>query len=202
MRLVFHHIHKAGGGSFKESLKAAGFRWCKATFNENVQDMRAWMAKQPQEDAVYASHYLFRDYDGPLPYVTWIRDPVDMFYSCFHWCRKNGVSPYHKPKATREFLARVLMKHRDLESYVDDVLENDYQHVYPQGAFDLNWGRFDFIGVTGRPESIEAFNEKFGTSLELSHANRGPDTPKTYRRDEVAALFERESAIYAEMGGS
>lgn len=190
-RFVFHHIPKSGGTSVRRAAEAAGFTEV--------------AAQNPESDSLpeflvhgdfLSSHFLFADYD-PAPgdvYFTWLRDPIDMFFSGYHYWRMAHVEvvgfEFSAPMV--EFM-RGVARHPSARDYVDAVLDERPRHVFPRGLFTLPWERFHFIGRTDRmADSIAVFNDRFGTSLEPLKKNSTGRGPVKYRRGELEQFFAPE----------
>lgn len=188
MLIVFHHIQKTGGTSVVNSLSRC-LPHTRATFSDI--DIRPF-----GDHGLFSSHHAFKDYDGPGLFITWIRNPVDMFYSGWRYYSGAGrPHPNYKPTETLEFIRRYI-KPTSLKEYVDKCLEIDHPHMFPRTMFDLPWERFDFVGVTeAMDDSIRRLARRTGLKLQPKHVNKtGSDN--SYRRDEVAKLLEREVATY------
>ena len=190
MKLIFHHIPKAGGTSVLHSLRQV-HKHKRIAFASNVSNIKIG-------NGFYSSHYYFKDYEGDGLYFTWIRNPVDMFYSAFsYYSQPNKPHPLYKPEATRAWLADAV-KHPTLEAYVDAALDENHVDTFPRGLLDLNWDRFDFVGVTERMRSsLAAFSDLVGATLPIKHSNRSSGA-KDYRRDEVEAMLSDQMEIYDE----
>ena len=190
-RFVFHHIPKSGGTSVKQAVEASGALCC--WVNDRAESLEGALARGAQW---YASHFLFRDYmpaAGDV-YFTWIRDPVELFFSGYYYWRdpRIEVLGFEFDAPMVEFMRRV-GRYEDARAYVDAVLEERPKHVFPRGLFNLAWDRFDFIGRTDRmAESLEAFNRRFGTRLEHVHVNRKGRGDVIYRRAELEEFLAPE----------
>lgn len=192
MRIVFHHIPKAGGTSVVKALSQAT-RHHRIAFQRQLWGEDAMGAR-----GCYSSHYSFADHqpaDGDF-YFTWVRNPADMFYSAWRYykCRVRP-NKHYQPEATARFL-REFAGAASLEEYTDRCLEADHPHTFPRGLFDLPWERFHFVGVTERmDESIAELSRLTGLPLTPLHVN-ATGSDNSYRRDEVEALLSRELEIY------
>jgi hypothetical protein len=189
--IVFHHIPKAGGTSVVKALSQR-MRHKRLAFQHEADDWR----KVGLIDGLNSSHYTFRDYAGPELFITWIRNPADMFYSAWRYYGAGSrPHPNYRPLETRDFL-REFVGASTLEEYVDRCLEADHPHTFPRGLFDLPWERFGFVGVTERmQESLDALGEMLGLKLEAQHIN-STGSDNSHRRDEVEAMLDHEMEVY------
>lgn len=190
MILVFHHIPKAGGTSVITSLKNK-MRHRRIAFGQKAGAIN---------NGFYSSHFAFKDYAGHGFYFTWVRNPVDMFYSGFrYYQRYDRPHPQYSPESTRQFIAKYIRPDVTLEQYVDLCIEENHEHMFPRGMLDLNWDRFDFVGVTERMgESLDKFGSMIGHRFNPSHVNKTA-TNNEYRRDDVSKMLQREIEIYQEV---
>ena len=190
MQIVFHHIPKAGGSSVIRSFSVKKNR---LAFQDQADD---W-TKVRLIDGLNSSHYAFKDYDGKAFYMTWVRNPADMFYSGFRfYSRSAKPHPEYRPVETRRFIRQYVKQCETIEQYTDQCLSDDHPHTFPRGMFDLHWDRFDFIGVTERmQESLDTLGKQLGLKLEAHHVNAS-GSDNNYRRAEVEQMLAREMEIY------
>lgn len=151
-------------------------------------------------DGFHSSHFAFKDYDGDGFYFTWVRNPVDMFYSGFRFYQRHD-RPHvnYEPAETKAFISNYIRPDVTLEQYVDRCLDEKPAFMFPQTMFDLNWSRFDFVGVTERmTESLDQFGAMIGQTFAASHVNKTASNNE-YRRSEVSKLLQKETDIYQEV---
>lgn len=195
-RFVFHHIPKTGGIAVTAAAERAGLRWERAwTGQETLKSFAAANADR----SWWSSHFLFRDYEpGPDEvYFTWIRHPVDMFYSGYFFWREHELRGEEFPIREMTGFMRSVGQYEDARAYTDGVLARSHEHAFPRGLFNLDWGQFHFIGQTDRmDESLTAFNARFGTNLAPVKANVSTRPQTQYRRDELETLLRPEIEAY------
>lgn len=126
MHIIFHHIPRTGG-------------------TELIQNLTLKHARTPYDmpidynGTVLSSHWAFRDYTGDGFYFTLLRDPVDMFYSGWHYFRRSLLKlPY----------IGLIRSIPTFDMYVDVCKCMD--HYFPLPELDLDFDRFDAIGWTER----------------------------------------------------
>jgi hypothetical protein len=197
-RFVFHHIPKAGGSSVVKAFREANIQDCRISFKDKVRSPQEGFNKNTGAQ-LYSSHYAFWDYEPEAKdiYFTWIRNPVDMFYSGFYFYKQgNKPHPDYQPKESLFFIKNCLRPCKTIEEYVDFVLAEQPDRAFPRYMFDLPWERFHFIGDTNQMQSsLKAFNEKYGLDLPELHKN-STEGKRGYREDEIAEFLSREVELY------
>lgn len=195
-RFVFHAVPRTGSNSVTNAAGFAGLKWQRA-YESLDETFEILQARSPGH-VWFVSHFLFADYE-PEPgdaYFSWIRDPVDLFWSGFRYWRTRKLHRTEFRPGMVDFMAD-LAKFDDARHYADVVLEEKPADVFPRGLLDLNWEKFDFVGHTGdMRRSIARFNDQYGTELGYRHDNGSAPVPVRYRRDELEAFLEPEFETY------
>lgn len=195
-RFIFHAIPRTGSNSVTNAAGFAGLKWQRA-FESFEETFEILLARSPGHNW-FVSHFLFADFEPEAgdAYFSWIRDPVDMFYSGFRYWRTRELHRTEFRPEMVEFMGD-LERFEDSRHYADTVLEEKPADVFPRGLFELNWEKFDFVGHTGDMRgSVDRFNAQYGTELEHRHDNGTTPVPCNYRRDELEAFLEPEFETY------
>lgn len=210
-RVIFDHTPKAGGTSVLRALEKAlkhqggvgkGVA-CRVSFASRQPDGRRVIAEEWPGCVLYSSHYAFRagsfrSEPGEC-WITWARDPVDMFWSVWHYTRSSPGRPVkdYEPRNVGLQLRWAVQSFDCIEDYIDWLLalRSDVPPVFPQGVMNRDWGAYDFVGLTAGDEitrrSYAALSSKLGVSVSVRHDNRSSAcrADRSYRREELEKFF-------------
>lgn len=152
----------------------------------------------------FSSHWAFRNYipaDGEF-YMTWLRNPVDLFYSAWNYFRTETK------KAARDALFEPLYtqvenmyRFKKFDAFLDAALNG--MCVYPQYQFNINWEEFHFIGFAERMrDSLRRLSEALGVRVARPPKKIRQTKPSLltsshkHRRRQVIRLLDRELSIF------
>ena len=193
MTLLFHHIPKTGGTFVIRSLEGSGLSHQRIFFWKSVPD--------PGDFELFSSHHALhpgkcrRNFENPF-WFTWLRNPVDVFYSAFHYYREKF--PEELIAKTPPLLRTQITKIKAAESlaqYAETV-----RSPYPCGWYPVNLDVFDFIGTAETIEkSLERLSERIGIRLKVATAeiNRGSyDRSERPSEDRIRPLLRAESLAW------
>lgn len=213
-RIIFHHIPKTASTYVRlHTEKAIGGKSCiiRLCHLENPHyrspQLRGTIDRMSASIYLVASHYAFRDYvpvEGEL-YITWLRNPVDLFYSAWNYFRRSATPSIQASlfKPLRDQVIH-MCRHKGFNTYLDAALGG--MSVYPQLQFDLDWKAFGFVGVAEQMQySLSRLSSMLGVWIGHPGGKVRPtmDSPIAvlydHRRDEIVTLLSKELGIYRQV---
>lgn len=209
--------------SVAKTLQARGRAHARASFHRSPLFGRDALAKDPWA-MFFSSHYAYhRDYFEPRTnefLFTWIRHPVDQFYSGCEFYRQEG-RPLQTfwPQSVRRELTQ-LHRAPTIEAYIDNMLtEPAIAPEWPCHYWRDDWGRYSFIGLCERHEDSlrrlgELLSDLWGVTVDLPavRVNVTSQSPRPrpkadkqwrrgYRREDLELFFSREIEEYRRLAG-
>lgn len=194
--IIFHHVPKTGGTFVVKCLTenlANSNKFPKKCerieFNKRCRSPQDFIEHKRGQIAMVSSHWAF----GPKTfkknkedfYISWRRDPVEMFFSAWRFYRGEGAWARNVAKPERLRKQIVLMQDcAGLEDYVKKCEQGT--DFFPCGSIDeLNWGKFDFVGSC---ENMESDLERLCNLLGIKRV-AVPAPVMVSQRDEEEKLF-------------
>lgn len=202
--------------SFQNACSSQGYHHSRASFRKRAK--RGVDALERNARFV-SSHFafhkdLFLKRKGDFLF-TWIRHPVNMFYSgCQFYRQEKRPTQYFEPRSVRDGL-NTLKSFKTINDYIDWLLDSrpDHKQLFPAFYFDDDWGRYDFIGVCERhKEDTERLASLVDLPLSPCRVNVTSQTNRSfpkqdkqfnrgYREEELNEFFAFEIEIYEELAG-
>lgn len=194
MRVILHHTPKSGGTYVLQVLQHAGYTHKRVPWS----DPRAGRAiiGCNYSASLFSSHHAF--HPGVFTpkrgeyYITWVRNPVDMAYSAWHYYSSN---PQALNNARPPHLFTRIGAHDTPEGYIDAMLASKAP-FFPEGVYTgLDLSRFDYVGSAERmDESLRGLLEMLGRFFAggiVGRVNQSGAT-YTYRRAELGERLAPE----------
>ena len=187
MQLIFYHIPKTGGTAVVRSLEKAGMSHQRITFEDEY--------KQSDADMI-SSHWATLDMPGYR--VTWIRHPVDVFYSGLNMYVNSNNTFANGKKLTKGYVpvktGEIIMDWIEVgtKTAIDRVLAGAYDsdYVFPNPFLLPDWSTFDFIGRhTHHDTDLRLLGEQFNLNINPLKKNVARPYETMYRRNEIRRYF-------------
>lgn len=203
---VHNHVPKTGGNFVRHCFLESGFPVAHLPAGRE-----RWEDHELELGGYVGSHFLFRagrpaleELGRPAVVFSLVRDPVDMFFSAFHYWRRLRIRTPDLP-APLDRQVELLRSARTLEEYSSErFLEAAEVDPFPAGWFP-DPDSLDFLGVSEKMgSSIVAIGELVGARLRISRAkNVGRYNRRA--RPNVAGLrrrFELEEDVWRSARGA
>lgn len=202
--IIFHHIPKTAGNyvisAVVNGLADTGrpHSYYRTNYNDAAPDLGVLRASQ----GIVASHWAYdpkraevhgQRQEGDI-YLTWVRDPVEMFFSGWEFYR-NGAAAIPRGHHTllQEQIA-LMWRAESFEQYMEWCVE-PATYCFPCGQLwpgDPRLGVFDFVGRCERmTEDLWTLGRLAGFKPRLGGASARNASPRTVDRDKYQSAVVR-----------
>lgn len=204
-RIIFHHLKKSGGTSVIQNLRYALRSHKRIGFEDTVDDLYRFIDNN-KKIKIFSSHYAFADYEKRDDefYITWIRNPVDMFYSAWSFYREQPdkihlqmVPAIHKTGFNAQHAFD------DISEWINFCIDGP-RRFFPMDEFNADFDSFNFIGrCEHMNEDLFELSNILGLKFNLPflppmNTSNSPKV-RTYRRNELEQQLGKEMEIWRKL---
>jgi len=208
IQLVSLHIPKTAGTSFRNMLKSVygdeavarldiPLRGKQVKLNEEAYDERMISSSIKVVHGHFSPAQIYDLFEvGPdVPFITWLRNPVDRVISNFHYLEKRLMEELAGSRQGGRHLTRRMQ--RNLLEYAADEINRNIMHKYVE---HLSLDSFYFVGIQEYfEEDVLHLSQKMNwpTPTVLHHNSTGKAVAISETdREKIASFNAKDVALY------